>query len=64
LQKNRSRAIAALDAARTVQGALNEEEEGQPSGLDTEKMTQGASEEGAGGGKPLAKGAREVIGNI
>jgi deoxycytidylate deaminase len=30
LQKSKSRAIAALDAAKTVQGALNEEEEIQP----------------------------------
>jgi hypothetical protein len=31
LHKSRSMAVAALDAAKTVQGALNEEGEGQPS---------------------------------
>ncbi len=48
LQKNRSIAVAALNAAKTVQGALNEEEESQPSDRDIEKTTQSVAEEDEG----------------
>ena len=61
LLKSKSRAIAALDAAKTVQGALDEEEEG-PSGLDIENTIQGAPEEERRS-KPLPESTREIVGN-
>jgi tRNA(Arg) A34 adenosine deaminase TadA len=42
LQRNKSRAVAALDIAKTVEGALREEEGGQASDVEIEKPTQDA----------------------